>query len=79
MSRNLEDLALAAATAWLDWEPRDGDPVGCPGPVADAITAWAEALLPDRIIWTCPLCWQVMKSPESAEGCRDPKCPAVSP
>lgn len=45
MSR-IDDLAMAAATAWLEWQPKDGDPVGCPGAVAVAVTEWAEALLP---------------------------------
>jgi hypothetical protein len=48
----LDELALEAATAWLEWEPKEGDPVGCPGPVADAVTEWAHALLED---WNRPI------------------------
>lgn len=42
---NKEQLAERAARLWLGWNPEDGDPVGCPPNVADAVTEWAEALI----------------------------------
>lgn len=44
-TRNTGDLAERAARLWLGWNPTDGDPVGCPANVADAVTEWAEALI----------------------------------
>lgn len=42
---NKEQLAERAARLWLGWNPADGDPVGCPANVADAVTEWAAAVV----------------------------------
>lgn len=72
---DLDRLAHLAATTWLDWNPDDSYPVGCPQAVVDAVTSWAETWVALNRATPEALCECVCGHRWVAPARPDPVCP----